>query len=127
MNNIALSFVCIFVFWFLDNLCSLFLLTLQTFPKFSCNLRIGSSSFSILVTKFSECSFYEKRAVHSHFGLACARACSKYFKTLGATLELVHLHFLFCWPSSQITPSMRTKNMLQTICYIHTYISQLYI
>ena len=45
--------------------------TLWTFSNFVCNLRIGSSSFSILLTKLSECSFYEKRAVHARFGLAC--------------------------------------------------------
>ena len=77
----------------------------RTFSIFLCNLRIESSSFSILVTKLSECSFYEKPAVHARFGLACAPARSKYFQTFRATLELVHLHFLFWWPSSQITPS----------------------
>ena len=43
---------------------------LWTFSNFVCNLRIGSSSFSILVTKLSDCSFYEKQAVHARFGLA---------------------------------------------------------
>ena len=49
----------------------------------------------------------EKRAVHARFGLACARARFEHFQTLHATLELVPLHFLFWWPSSQMTPSMK--------------------
>ena len=81
--------------------------TLRPFSIFACSLKIAPSSFSFLVTKPSDPSFYEKQAVHARFGLACTHARSKYFQTLRATLELVHLHFLFWWPSSQITPSMR--------------------
>ena len=78
------------MFWASVRVC-----TLQTFSNFECNLRIAPSSFPILVTKLSDHSFYEKRAVHARFGLACARARSDHFQTLRATLELVHLHFLF--------------------------------
>ena len=43
---------------------------------------------------------------NARFGLACVRARSEHFQTLRATLEWVHLHFLFWWASSQMTPSM---------------------
>ena len=103
-------------FWASGRVC---VCMLWTFSNLFCNLRIGSCSFSILVTKLSECSFHEKWSVHAHFGLACARVHSEYFQTLHAILELVHLHFLFWWPSSQITPSKRkifwTKNWLHGI------------
>ena len=54
--------------------------TLRSFSNFTCNLKIGSSSFSILVTKLSDHSFYEKRAVHARFGLVCAHPRSEHFK-----------------------------------------------
>ena len=88
--------------------------TLQTFSKFESNLRIGQSLFPILVTKLSGGSFYEKLAVHARFGLACTHARSKHFQNLRATLELVHLHFLFWWPTSQVTPSMRKVSNTRT-------------
>ena len=53
--------------------------TLQTFSNFLCNLRIGPSSFSILVTKLSDHYSFEKRAVHARFGVACMPARSKHF------------------------------------------------
>ena len=82
--------------------------TLQTFSNFECNLRIAPSPFPILVTKLSDHPFHEKWSVHARFSLACSCARSKQFQTLGATLELVHLRFLFWWPISQITPLWET-------------------
>ena len=91
--------------------------TLQKISNFLCNLRIGSSPFSILVTKLSECSFCEKRAMHARFVLACAHACSENFQTLCATLEFVYLHFLFWWPNYQIAPSIRNEPYTHVLGY----------